>query len=107
MASSGLPVATFAGLHHQHQRASASPNPRPPSRVLQAVWDTGVDAHSRAFYASEGFLDAVVDPEKVTFTGDKTRASVAVTVRGRHPVPLRKDQLLGDLVFYPNTETAQ
>jgi outer membrane protein assembly complex protein YaeT len=79
------------------------PNPKTALPFVQADVDTGVE-RIRGLYASEGFLDAVVDPPKVTFMPDKSRASVLVAVHEGTQFHFGKLTFSGDLVFYPNTE---
>ena len=65
--------------------------------------DTGVE-RIRGLYASEGFLDAVVDPPKVKFTRDRSYATILVTVHEGMQYHFGQLTFSGDLVFYPNTE---
>ena len=100
--TSGLPAATLRDSITSTTR-QRFPNPKAALPFVQADIDTGVES-IRALYESEGYLDAVVDPAVVTFTGDKARASVAVTVHEGRQYHFGKITFAGDLVFYPNTE---
>jgi outer membrane protein assembly complex protein YaeT len=99
---SGLPVATLKDYITSTTR-ERFPNPKAALPFVQSDVDTGVE-RIRGLYASEGFLDAVVDPEKVTFSRDQTRASVVVTVHEGIQYHFGQITFAGDLVFYPNTE---
>ena len=99
---SGVPVATLRDYITSTTRERFS-NPKVALPFVQADVDTGVE-RIRGLYASEGFLDAVVDPPQVAFTGDKARASVVVTVHEGTQYHFGKITFSGDLVFYPNTE---
>ena len=98
----GLPVATLRDYVGSTTR-ERFPNPKAALPFVQSDVDTGVE-RIRALYASEGFLDAVVDPPKVTFNSDNTRASVFVNVHEGTQYHFGKISFAGDLVFYPNTE---
>ena len=99
---SGLPVATLNDTitESTRERFSKAKGALP---FVQADIDTGVD-RIRGLYASEGFLDAVVDPPKVTLNAAHTSASVDVTVHEGTQYHFGKITFGGDLVFYPNTE---
>jgi len=99
---SGLPVATLRNYITGTTR-ERFPNPKTKLPFVQSDVDTGVE-RIRGLYASEGYLDAVVDPEKITFAPDSTSASVAVTVHEGAQYHFGKLTFAGDLVFYPNTE---
>jgi outer membrane protein assembly complex protein YaeT len=79
------------------------PNPKVPLPYVQADVDAGVE-QIRGRYASEGFLDAVVDPATVKFAPDKSQATVVVTVHEGTQYHFGQIHFTGDLVFYPNTE---
>jgi outer membrane protein assembly complex protein YaeT len=98
----GLPAATLKDYITSTTR-ERFPNPKAVLPFVQADVDTGVD-RIRGLYASEGYLDAVVDPAKVAFSKDKTEASVLVTVHEGIQYHFGKVTFAGDLVFYPNTE---
>jgi len=98
----GLPVATLQDYITSTTR-ERFPNPKATLPFVQADVDTGVE-RIRGLYASEGFLDAIVDPPEVTFNRDKTGASVFVTVHEGTQYHFGKINFAGDLVFYPNTE---
>jgi outer membrane protein assembly complex protein YaeT len=99
---SGLPVATLKDYITSSTR-ERMPNSKVALPFVQADVDTGVE-RIRGLYASEGYLDAVVDPAQVTFNGGNTRASVLVTVHEGIQYHFGKITFAGDLVFYPNTE---
>ena len=98
----GLPVATLRDYISSTTR-ERFPNPKTALPFVQADVDTGVE-RIRGLYASEGFLDSVVDPPQVKFNKDNTRASVSVTVHEGIQYHFGKISFEGDLVFYPNTE---
>jgi outer membrane protein assembly complex protein YaeT len=99
---SGLPVATLQDYITGTTRERSS-TPKAALPFVQADVDTGVD-RIRGLYASEGFLDAIVDPPKVTLNDAHTTASVDVTVHEGIQYHFGKITFAGDLVFYPNTE---
>jgi len=99
---SGLPVATLQDYITSTTR-ERFPNPKVALPFVQADVDTGVE-RIRGLYASEGFLDSVIDPPKVTFSSDNTRASVVVAVHEGTQYHFGQISFAGDLVFYPNTE---
>jgi len=99
---SGLPAATLKDYITSTTR-ERFPNPKTALPYVQSDVDTGVE-RIRGLYGSEGFLDAVVAPAKVTFAGDKSKASVLVTVHEGMQYRFGKLSFTGDLVFYPNTE---
>ncbi|HEX4086745.1 MAG TPA: BamA/TamA family outer membrane protein [Chthoniobacteraceae bacterium] len=99
---SKLPVKTLHDYITSTTR-ERFPNPKAALPFVQADVDTGVE-RIRGLYASEGFLDAVVDPAKVTFSPDKSTAAVLVTVHEGTQYFFGKITFAGDLVFYPNTE---
>ncbi|MGA3170835.1 MAG: BamA/TamA family outer membrane protein [Chthoniobacteraceae bacterium] len=98
----GLPAATLKDYITSTTR-ERFPNPKAALPFAQSDVDTGVE-RIRGLYASEGFLNAVVDPAKITFSRDGTRASVLVTVREGMQYHFGTITFSGDLVFYPNTE---
>jgi outer membrane protein assembly complex protein YaeT len=98
---SGLPVATLRDYITTTTR-ERFPKPKTALPFVQADVDTGVE-NIRGLYASEGFLDAVVDPPQVTFSNGNTRASVTVTVHEGIQYHFGQINFAGDLVFYPNT----
>jgi outer membrane protein assembly complex protein YaeT len=98
----GLPVATLKDYITSTTRERL-PNPKTALPFVQSDVDTGVE-RIRGLYASEGFLNAVVDPAKVTFSPDKSRATVLVTVHEGTQYHFGQISFAGDLVFYPNTE---
>ena len=55
-------------------------------------------------YASEGFLNAVVDPAQITFNSSQTSASVLMYVHEGTQYHFGQISFSGDLVFTPNTE---
>lgn len=65
--------------------------------------NTGVD-RIRGLYASEGFLDAEIEPPEITLTRDKRRADVLVSVNEGTRYRFGKVGITGDIVFYPHTE---
>ena len=73
---------------------------------VQSDVDTGVE-RIRGLYASEGFLNAVVDPPVVSLSQDKTRADINVTVREGMRYRFGKLDFTGDIVFFPNTELSK
>ena len=85
---------------------NVSPNQRArcPSSRQTSIPASSVSA---ALYASEGFLDAVVDPPQITFKPAQTRASVARDRARRHPISLRQDQLCRRPGFLSEHRTAQ
>jgi len=99
---SGLPVATLRDNITSVTR-DRFPKLKTPLPFVQADVDTGVE-NIRALYASEGFLDAIIDPPIVTFSKDSSRASVTVTVHEGIQYHFGQISFDGDLVFYPNTE---
>ena len=99
---SGIPVATLNDYVTSSTKERLS-NPKAALPFVQSDVDTGVE-RIRGLYASEGYLDAVVDPPQVTFSGDKRRATVSVTVHEGIQYHFGKITFEGDLVFYPNTE---
>ena len=98
----GLPQATLKDYITSTTR-ERFPNPKAALPFVQADVDTGVE-RIRGLYASEGYLDSVVDPVAVEFSGDKTSAAVTVTVHEGIQYHFGKINFAGDLVFYPNTE---
>jgi outer membrane protein assembly complex protein YaeT len=98
----GLPVATLKDYITSTTRERLQ-NSKLALPFVQADVDTGVE-RIRGLYASEGYLDAVVDPAQVTFNRDNTQASVVVTVHEGIQYHFGQITFLGDLVFYPNTE---
>jgi outer membrane protein assembly complex protein YaeT len=99
---SGLPLDSLkADILNDTQ--ARLPNKKTPVPFVQSDVDNGVD-RIRGLYASSGFLDAVVDPAKVTFNSAKTQASVVVTVHEGIQYHFGQLAFEGDLVFYPNTE---
>jgi outer membrane protein assembly complex protein YaeT len=98
----GLPAATLKDYVTNGTR-QRFPNPKAALPFVQADVDTGVE-QIRGLYASEGFLDAVVDPAQVTFSAENTRASVSITVHEGIQYHFGRISFSGDLVFYPNTE---
>jgi outer membrane protein assembly complex protein YaeT len=99
---SGLPVATLKDYITSTTRERLQ-NPKAALPFVQADVDTGVE-RIRGLYASEGFLDAVVDPAQVTSSAGRTRASVSVAVHEGTQYHFGQISFFGDLVFYPNTE---
>jgi outer membrane protein assembly complex protein YaeT len=99
---SRLPVATLKDYITSTTRERLQ-NPKVALPFVQADVDTGVE-RIRGLYASEGYLDAVVDPAQVTFNANNTQASVVVTVHEGIQYYFGQITFLGDLVFYPNTE---
>ena len=101
--ASGLPGRHAQGCRHQsHPGTPAeSRKPRFPSSRRTSI--PGVD-RIRGLYASEGFLDAVVDPARSSRTRNNTRASVVITVHEGIQYHFGQIGFAGDLVFYPNTE---
>ena len=55
----------------------------------------------QGLYHSEGYLDAVVEPPRITLSPDKTRADVAVAIREGIQYRFGKITFEGDIVFYP------
>jgi outer membrane protein assembly complex protein YaeT len=98
----GLPAPTLKDYITSTTR-ERFPKAKAALPFVQADVDAGVDS-IRGLYASEGFLDAVVDPAKVTFSKDNSRASVLVTVHEGTQYHYGHIDFAGDLVFYPNTE---
>jgi outer membrane protein assembly complex protein YaeT len=99
---SGLPVATLKNYITNNTYARF-PKAKGALPFVQADIDAGVES-IRGLYASEGFLNAVVDPAQVTFSSDSTQASVLVTVHEGTQYHFGQISFTGDLVFYPNTE---
>lgn len=73
---------------------------------VKADVDTGVE-RIRGLYASEGYLNAVVDPPEISLSRDKSHANVRVTVREGMRYRFGKLEFTGDLVFFPNTELSK
>jgi len=98
----GLPVATLRDCITSTTR-TRFPNRKIPLPFVQADVDAGL-SQIRGLYASEGYLDAVADPARVTFNAARTFASVTVTVHEGIQYHFGQITFSGDLVFYPNTE---
>jgi outer membrane protein assembly complex protein YaeT len=98
----GLPIATLKDYITSTTR-ERFPNPKAALPFVQSDVDTGVE-RIRGLYASEGYLDAVIDPPQITFIPDKTRASVVIAVHEGTQYRFGQISFTGDLVFYPNTE---
>lgn len=64
--------------------------------------ETGAE-RVRGQYQSEGYLDSVVDQPEVTFSNDKTRVRINVTVHEGPQYHFGKLNFNGDLVFHPLT----
>jgi len=73
---------------------------------VQGDVDTGVE-RIRGLYASEGYLNAVVDPPEISLTRNNTRADVRVTVHEGMRYRFGKLDFAGDIVFFPNTELSK
>jgi outer membrane protein assembly complex protein YaeT len=79
------------------------------SRLKQGVPYIAADIETgseriRGYYQSEGFLDSIIDPTETTFSADKTRVLVKITVHEGRQYRFGKLNFTGDLVFYPQKE---
>ena len=70
---------------------------------ISADIETGVE-RLRGLYQSEGFLDSIVDQPEITFSPDKKRVLIHVTVHEGTQYRFGKLNFTGDLVFYPQTD---
>ena len=99
---SGIPTATLSDYITSTTQERQT-NAKAALPFVQADVDTG-DERIQGLYASEGYLDAVVDPAVVTFSPDKTKAYVSITVHEGIQYHFGHLNFAGDLVFYPNTD---
>lgn len=65
--------------------------------------ETGVE-RIRGLYQSEGFLDSIIDQPAISFSPDKKRVLIKVTIHEGTQYRFGKLSFTGDLVFYPQTE---
>jgi outer membrane protein assembly complex protein YaeT len=79
------------------------------SRLKQGVPYIAADIETgseriRGHYQSQGFLDSVIDPTETTFSADKTRVLIKITIHEGRQYRFGKLNFAGDLVFYPQKE---
>jgi outer membrane protein insertion porin family len=94
---SGLPVATLQDYIAGTTR-ERFPNPKGALPFVQSDIDTGVE-RIRGLYASEGYLDAVIDPPVVTLNRAHTSAAVDLTIHEGIQYHFGEINFAGDLVF--------
>ena len=70
---------------------------------ISADIQTGIE-RIRGLYQSDGYLDSSVEQTGVTFSPDKTRATILIDVQEGMQYRFGKLTFTGDLVFYPQSD---
>lgn len=70
---------------------------------VESDLNSGVE-RLRGLYRSEGYLDAVVEPPRVTLSPDKTRADVTIALHEGTQYRFGPISFEGDIIFYPQRE---
>lgn len=101
---------TFVGNRNLSQETLSSyvtggtrerfPNPKAPLPFVESDITGGVE-RIRGLYHSEGYLDATVEPPRITLSADKTRADVQIDIHEGVQYRFGKITFKGDIIFYP------
>jgi outer membrane protein assembly complex protein YaeT len=103
-----LGTVTFSGNLHLPQEtltgyitgATRERFPKPPLPFVESDIKSGVE-RIRGLYRSEGYLDATVEPPRITFSPGKTRADVQIDIREGIQYRFGRITFQGDIIFYP------